>query len=274
MLVSTPIGNLGDLAPRAAAALREADAVLCEDTRVTRTLLASQGIGTRMISLHEHNESARIAGLLDEMRAGRRFVLVSDAGSPVIADPGFRLVRAAIEAGLSVSAIPGPNAALTALALSGLPPHPFLFLGFLPPKSAARRTALAAVADAEAAGLAATVVFYEAPHRLAATLGDCLAVLGDREAAIGRELTKRFEEVLRGRLTALVERFREAPPRGEVTVVLQGMKPEAPAPESVDDALRAALAEGSVRDAADRIARAFGLKRRTVYERALRLRDG
>jgi 16S rRNA (cytidine1402-2'-O)-methyltransferase len=273
VLVSTPIGNLGDLSPRAVAALRESDIILCEDTRVTAPLLALNGIGTRLQPLHDHNEAGRTEPLIAAMRGGRRFALVSDAGAPLIADPGYRLVRATIAAGLSVSAVPGPNAAVMALALSGLPPHPFLFMGFLPPRSSARRAVLGRVQGAERAGLNATLIFYEAPHRLVASLDDCLAVLGDRPAAVGRELTKRFEEVRRDGLLGLAAHFRTVAPRGEITLVI------GPAPEHVtsdtelDDALLKALETMSIKDAAASVSRNLDLPRKQVYARALTLRQ-
>jgi 16S rRNA (cytidine1402-2'-O)-methyltransferase len=172
VLVSTPIGNLGDMTPRGRAALAQADLVLAEDTRHTARLLAAFGITARLQPLHDHNEERRIAPLLEMLRQGRRIALVSDAGTPLLSDPGFRLVRAAIAAGLPVGATPGPNAAITALTLSGLPPQPFLFLGFPPPRPAARRAAFGTLRAAERAGLAATLIWHEAPHRLAETLDD------------------------------------------------------------------------------------------------------
>lgn len=272
MLVSTPIGNLRDLSPRAVEALRDADMILCEDTRVTAPMLKVNGIVTRLQSLHDHNEQARAAPLIEAMLAGKRFALVSDAGAPLIADPGYRLVRAAIDAGLVVSAIPGPNAAVTALALSGLPPHPFLFMGFLPSRSSARRTALERLAAAERAGLSATLIFYEAPHRLAACLTDCAAVLGDRSAAIGRELTKRFEEVRRDRLAALAAYYQKVAPRGEITLVIEPAPDHVASETELDEALKEALVRMSIKDAAASVARDLGLPRRQVYARALSLK--
>lgn len=272
MLVSTPIGNLGDLSARALDALRTADIILCEDTRVTAPMLKLNGIVTRLQSFHDHNEESRTAALIEAMHQGRRFALVSDAGAPLIADPGYRLVRAAIEAGVSVSAVPGPNAALMALALSGLPPHPFLFVGFLPPKSAARRAALERLAAAEHAGLNATLIFYEAPHRLAACLEDCAAVLGDRPAAVARELTKRFEEIRREGLSALADHYATKPPRGEITLVI-GPAPEAVVSDAdLDAALHEAMTRMSIKDAAAAVARDLGRPRRQVYARALSLK--
>ncbi|MHB1303140.1 MAG: 16S rRNA (cytidine(1402)-2'-O)-methyltransferase [Acidiphilium sp.] len=272
VLVSTPIGNLGDLAPRALAALRDADIILCEDTRVTAPMLALNGIGTRLQALHDHNEQGQTMPLVEAMRGGRRFALVSDAGAPLIADPGYRLVRAAIEAGLAVSAVPGPNAAIMALALSGLPPYPFLFMGFLPPRSTARRTTLESLVAIERAGLSATVIFFEAPHRLAQTLADCADVLGDRPAAVARELTKRYEEVRRGGLVTLAAHYRETVPRGEITLVIGPAPPSVASAADLDTALGTALKTMSVKEAATTVARELGLGRRQVYARALSLR--
>ena len=273
MLVATPIGNMGDLSPRALAALRGADAILCEDSRVTGPMLARQGVGTSLVPLHDHNEGATTPRLVERLLGGARLALVSDAGTPLVSDPGYRLVRAAIEAGVAVSAVPGPNAALTALTLSGLPPHPFLFLGFLPPKEAARAAELARLAAAERAGLRATLVFYEAPHRLAPMLAALAEGLGQRPAAVARELTKRFEEVRRGSLAELAAHYADHAARGEVAVVV-GPAPEEAAPEAdvLDARLRAAMAGGaSLRDAAAMVATATGLPRRQVYNRALEL---
>lgn len=276
VLVSTPIGNLTDLSQRALKALRDADFILCEDTRVTAPMLRLNGIATKLKSLHDHNEFARTAPLIDAMRAGQRFALVSDAGSPLIADPGYRLVRATIDAGLALTAVPGPNAAVMALALSGLPPHPFLFMGFLPPRSTARRTALTRLAGAERAGLNPTLIFYEAPHRLAACLADCAAVLGNRPAAVARELTKRFEEVRRDSLEALASHYRSTAPRGEITLII-GPAAEAPHAASdaeIDTALRDVLTRMTIKDAAATVAHELSLPRRQVYARALSLRRG
>jgi 16S rRNA (cytidine1402-2'-O)-methyltransferase len=269
VLISTPIGNLGDLTPRGRDALATADLVLCEDTRHTARLLAAIGVGTRVEALHEHNEDARIPHVLAALRAGRRVALVSDAGTPLISDPGYRLVRAAIAAGLPVTAIPGPNAAVTALVLSGLPPLPFLVLGFPPPRQAARRAAFGVLRAAEHAGLSATLIWHEAPHRLRETLADMAAAFGDRPAAVARELTKRFEEVRRGSLLDLARHYGDESARGEITVLVG--PPAEQDPEDLDGQLRAALAAHSVKDAAALVTAATGLPRRLVYERALAL---
>ena len=205
---------------------------------------------------------------------GRRVALLSDAGTPLLSDPGYRLVRAAIAAGLPVTALPGANAAVLALVLSGLPPQPFLFAGFPPPRQAARRAMLARLRAAERAGLSATLLFYEAPHRLAETLADLAAVFGTRPAAVARELTKRFEEVRRGPLPDLAAHYAEQPARGEITVVVGPPAEEAPDEADLDARLRAALATRSVKQAVAQVAAETGLPRRQVYARALALNAG
>ncbi|MCC6720002.1 MAG: 16S rRNA (cytidine(1402)-2'-O)-methyltransferase [Acetobacteraceae bacterium] len=271
VLVSTPIGNLGDISGRAVASLRAADLVLCEDTRTTARLLSAHAISARTAALHEHNEDARIAEVLAMLRAGRVVALVSDAGTPLVSDPGYRLVRAAIAAGLPVTGVPGANAALLALTLSGLPPQPFLFLGFSPPRRAARLAAYAPVRAAERAGLAATLIWYEAPHRLAEMLADLLQAFGDRPAAVARELTKRFEEVHRDGLAALAAHYATHAARGEVCVLLGPAPAEAAAEADVDALLRAALAGHRLKEAVAQVTAATGLPRKQVYARALAL---
>jgi 16S rRNA (cytidine1402-2'-O)-methyltransferase len=271
VLVSTPIGNLGDLSTRARAVLATCDLILCEDTRHTGRMLAAMEIRTRTESLHEHNEDARIEMVLSRLRTSETIALVSDAGTPLVSDPGYRLVRAAIAAGLPVTAIPGPNAAVTALILSGLPPLPFLFLGFPPPKRAARRAAFSGLRAAERAGLSSTLIWYEAPHRLLETLVDLRGVFGDRSAAVARELTKRFETVERGKVSVLTELFSRQPARGEITILVG--PPETEDPEDLDGRLRTALATQTVKDAAALVSTATGLPRKLVYARALQIYD-
>ncbi len=270
MLVSTPIGNLGDMTLRGLEFLRRADLVLCEDTRMTARLLTHYGITTHTAPLHEHNESARIPELLDRLRRGERLALVSDAGTPLVSDPGYRLVRAAIAEGFSVQSAPGANAATTALILSGLPPHPYLFMGFAAPKQGARRTGFAKLRAAERAGLSATLVFYEAPHRLAETLQDMALDFGDRPAAVARELTKRFEEVRRDALPALAAHYATHEARGEICIVV-GPAPEEAAAD-FDALLQAALMTESVREAVAAVVEATGLPRKQVYARALAMK--
>ena len=271
-LVATPIGNLDDISPRALATLAGADAVLCEDTRVTSKLLARHGISITLWPLHDHNEEAQLPRLLAQLHKGARLVLVSDAGTPLMSDPGFRLVRAAIAAGVPVYGIPGANAAVLALILSGLPPHPFMFVGFLPAKAGARDAELARFKAMEQAGLSATLVFYEAPHRAAETLAALAASLGEtRPAALARELTKRFEEVRRGSLADLAQGALDDPPRGEVVLLVGPAPNEAMGQASLDDALAVAMGAMTLRDAAASVALAQGLPRKSVYARALEL---
>ncbi|MBV9551784.1 MAG: 16S rRNA (cytidine(1402)-2'-O)-methyltransferase [Alphaproteobacteria bacterium] len=264
-LVATPIGNLGDITLRALWVLRSADRILCEDTRVTGRLLAHFGIDTPLRPYHDHNAERARPDVLAALRRGETLALVSDAGTPLVSDPGYKLVCAAIAEGVPVTAAPGVSAATAALILSGLPPDRFLFAGFLPVRSHARRAALAAWREIEA-----TLLFYEGPSRLAACLTDMAEILGDRPAAIGRELTKLHEEVRRGKLVGLAGDYRDRPAvRGEIVIVVG--PPAAPAADlaAVDAQLDRLLAEGSVRDAAAALAAGTGLPRRNAYERAL-----
>jgi 16S rRNA (cytidine1402-2'-O)-methyltransferase len=216
LVVATPIGNLGDLSARARQSFEQADRVACEDTRHTGRLLARLGIKRPLVSLHEHNERRRVPRLIEALEEGEVIALASDAGTPLVSDPGFLLVRAAVERGIRVEPIPGPSALLAALVASGLPPHPFTFCGFPPPKQGKRRTFYGRFAE-----LGHTLVVYESPHRLLASLEDALEVLGDRPAALGQELTKLYEEVLHGRLSEILEILRERPNlKGEFVLVL------------------------------------------------------
>ena len=267
-LVATPIGNAADITLRALDLLRGADLVACEDTRLTGRLLQRYGIAAKLTPYHEHNAERVRPALLARLREGARVALVSDAGTPLVSDPGYKLVAAAIAEALPVTAAPGPSAALTALLLSGLPPDRFLFAGFLPSRSAARRSALR-----ELAAVPATLIFYESPQRLPESLADMAALLGDRPACVARELTKLYEEVRRDRLAALAAHYAETgPPKGEI-VVVTGPPGAAPEPEAADlDALlREALATMRLREAAAHVAAATGLPRRRVYARALDL---
>ena len=266
VVVATPIGNLGDLSPRAAEALRDADLVAAEDTRRTRTLLEHIGATTPMTSYHEHNEQTRTASLLDRVEAGETVVVVSDAGTPGMADPGFRLVHEAVERGLLVEAVPGPNAAIHALVLSGLPLDRFTFEGFLPRKGGARSRRLA-----ELAAEPRTMIFYVAPHRADDDLAAMVEAFGDRPAAIARELTKLHEEVIRGTLSELAEHAASQGVRGEVTVVVGGAPPAEPPDEAdVVAQVQQLVAAGSSRkDAVATVAGATGLGRRTVYQAVL-----
>jgi 16S rRNA (cytidine1402-2'-O)-methyltransferase len=219
-VVATPIGNLGDLSPRAREALAEADVIACEDTRRTGQLCAQLGIKRRLFSLHEHNERQRLPRLLAELEAGATVAVVSDAGTPLVSDPGYLLVREAIAAGVVVEPIPGPSALLAALVASGLPPHPFTFAGFPPPKTGKRRRFYESFGP-----LGHTLVFFESPHRLVPSLEDAAAVLGDRPAALGRELTKLHEEILRGSLSQLAATMAARPSiKGELVLVVGGYR--------------------------------------------------
>lgn len=268
---------MGDLSPRAMAALKAADAVLCEDSRTTGAMLARLGIAQRLLALHDHNEAAELPRILEMLRQGQKLALVSDAGTPLVSDPGFRLTRAAIAEGLPVSAIPGPNAAVMALVLSGLPPEPFLFEGFLPPRASARQAALGRLIALEQAGLAASMIFYEAPHRLAESLADMAMAFGaERPAAVAREMTKRFEEVRRNSLGMLAAHYANAEARGEICIVVGPAAAEAAVGDAeVTAQLRAALEGGlSVKDAAEAVSKATGRKRRDIYRQALELLAG
>ena len=270
-VVSTPIGNLKDISFRALGVLAAADAVLAEDTRVTRTLMAHYGITTPLVAYHEHSTEAVRERMIHRLGEGQALALVSDAGTPLVSDPGYRLVQAAIAAGLPVTPIPGPSAVLSALVVSGLPTDRFFFEGFLPAKSGARRTRLEALA-----AIPGTLMLFEAPHRLPEMLADAAAALGgERPAVVARELTKLFETVRRGLLGELSALFAaEGPPKGEVVVLIGPGPAEAPGPEpdaGLDEKLAAALARHSIKDAAALVAEETGLKRRDVYARALAL---
>ncbi|WP_299391667.1 16S rRNA (cytidine(1402)-2'-O)-methyltransferase [Pelagibius sp.] len=267
-LVATPIGNLGDITLRALEVLRRADRIACEDTRTTRKLLNAHGITTKTTAYHDHSGPGARAALLDAIRAGRAVALVSDAGTPLVSDPGYKLVRDAIAEDLPVTSLPGPAAPVAALQLSGLPSDRFFFGGFLPAKSGARRRILQ-----DLRGLEASLIFFESAARLAASLADMAEVLGERPAAIARELTKLHEELRRGPLPVLAAHYAEAgPPRGEIVVVI-GPPEDAAGAEAfdLDAALRDALQRTSLRDAAASVAAASGLPKRRVYARALEL---
>ncbi|MDH4144992.1 MAG: 16S rRNA (cytidine(1402)-2'-O)-methyltransferase [Acidimicrobiia bacterium] len=273
VLVATPIGNLGDLSARAGAELARADAIACEDTRRTGALLAHLGIrGTPLLTVNDHTEAGQISPVMDRLRRGERVVLVSDAGTPAISDPGARLVRAAARGGFEVLDVPGPCAAISALVRSGLPTARFCFEGFLPRKPGARAQRLEALA-----GEARTMVFYEAPHRAVRTLEDLASAFGpQRGVAVARELTKLYEEVWRSSLADALTWARERPPRGEFVLVVEGAPPDGPPDEAtVAAALDQALAGGgSVKDAATEVARELGIPRREAYELAVARRAG
>lgn len=272
-LVSTPIGNLEDITHRAIRLLSEVDVIACEDTRHTQKLLNHYGISTRTISYHEHNERERAAELLDQLQRGSDVAVVSDAGTPAISDPGFRLARLAIENGITVVPVPGPSALITALVASGLPSDEFFFGGFLPARSGARRERLS-----EFRSIPATLIFYEGPHRIAATLKDAREILGEREAVVARELTKMHEEIARGRLSELATRFSSAEhARGEMVLIID--RSEIPVEPETDGAAEKAVASIAAlvaelenagldhRAALKKAARELGLSRDEAYRR-------
>ena len=268
-IVATPIGNLRDITLRALDVLREADLIACEDTRVFAKLASHYGIAAPTVAYSDATQDAAEPRIVRALAAGKRVALVSDAGMPLISDPGYRLVRAALAGDHVVTSAPGASAVPLALALSGLPTDRFFFGGFLPAKEGERRRAIAS-----AAAVPATLVFFEAPHRLAASLVDLADLLGPRPAAIARELTKLFEEVRRGPLTELARHYGLHPEvKGEIAMVIGPPgESEAPAAERLDAALCLAMAGASVKDAAAEVAARYGLKRRDVYARALELK--
>jgi 16S rRNA (cytidine1402-2'-O)-methyltransferase len=266
-VVATPIGNLGDITFRALATLAAANAVIAEDTRVSKTLLAHYGIATPLVAYHEHNAAVIRPHLLARLESGAALALISDAGTPLVSDPGFKLVAEAIEKGVPVTAAPGPSAVLAALVVAGLPTDRFFFEGFLPHKSGARRQRAAALK-----AVPGTLVLFESPRRLAESLEDLAAVLGDRQAAMCRELTKRFETVRRGSLSELARQFAaEPPPKGELVLVIAPPGEAEAAHDDLDARIEAALAKHSIKDAAAIVAGETGLPRRKVYARALEI---
>jgi 16S rRNA (cytidine1402-2'-O)-methyltransferase len=273
-VISTPIGNLGDLSPRARDELAAAELVAAEDTRRTGQLLTTLGLSRPLVSLHEHNERERIDELLEKLRAGARIALVSDAGTPLLSDPGFELVRRVSQEGMSVVAVPGPSAITAALSIAGLPTERFSFEGFLPARLGERRARVA-----ELAGETRTLVFFEAPHRIAESLEDMAAGFGAaRRAAVARELTKVFETVYRGTLAELAAQARSDSnfTRGEITVVVEGAPPAemGAGGAALDATLIVLLSELAPSKAAALAARLTGAKRNDAYARALELSKG
>ncbi len=267
-IVATPIGNLSDLSPRAAATLAAADLIAVEDSRVTAKLLRHIGVKRPMAPYHDHNADAVRPGLIARM-ASEAIALVSDAGTPLISDPGYKLVRDARAAGIAVTTIPGPSAVIAALTLAGLPTDRFAFLGFLPAKAKARDTAIAEAA----AFFRGSLVFYESGPRLAATLAALKDGLGDREAAVAREISKRFEETVTGTLAELAARYADAPPKGEIVIVVGPPGEAEPASaQDIDAALREALTRLTPSRAAAEVAARLGLPKRDIYARAQQLK--
>ena len=267
-IVATPIGNLGDLTARAAEVLKGADLIAAEDTRVTAGLLRHLGVKRPMTPYHDHNADAVRPGLVARL-GSEAVALVSDAGTPLISDPGFKLVRDARAAGHAVTTLPGPCAAIAALTLAGLPTDRFFFLGFLPAKQGAKVSAIA-----EVAAIRATLILYESGHRLGATLAALAEGLGEREAAVAREISKKFEECVTGTLSELAARYADAPPKGEIVVIVAppGEAPPASA-EDADAALAEALTRLPVSKAAGEVAKRLGLDRRELYARAMEMKQ-
>lgn len=264
-LVATPIGNLSDITLRALELLAGADVIACEDTRVTRKLTERYGIATPLTPYHEHNAAQTRPKLLARLAEGQAVALVSDAGTPLISDPGYKLVREASEAGHMVTASPGPSAVLTALSVAALPTDRFFFEGFLPPKQGARQKRIAALAN-----IPATLVLFEGGSRVAAALADLASALGARAATICRELTKLHEEIKRGDLTTLARDYAKGrETRGEFVIVIAPPESDEGRVDDLDDLLRGALARVSVKEAVAEVATATGLPRREVYQRAL-----
>ena len=266
-IVATPIGNLSDLSPRAAAILAAADLIAVEDSRVTAKLLHHIGTKRTMTPYHDHNADRVRPGLIAQMR-DKAVALVSDAGTPLISDPGYKLVRDAHAAGVRVTTIPGPSAAIAALTLAGQPTDRFAFFGFLPPKAGARATAIA-----EASGFDGTLVFYESGPRLGAALAALRDGLGERDAAVVREISKTFEETVTGTLAELVDRYAATAPKGEIVIVVGPPGEEAPVGEAdIDAALQEAMTRLSPSRAAAEVAERLGVPKRAVYERAQQLK--
>jgi 16S rRNA (cytidine1402-2'-O)-methyltransferase len=268
--VATPIGAARDITLRALDILAGADVLAAEDTRTLRHLMEMHGValnGRMVLAYHDHNGDQMRPRLIEALKAGKSVAYASEAGTPLVADPGFQLARAAIDEGLTVLAAPGPSALLCALSVSGLPTDRFFFAGFLPPKSAARKTSLRDLAQ-----VPGSIIFYESPRRIDACLRDMIETLGpNRQAAICRELTKRFEEILRGTLADLSESLAGRDLKGEIVVVVDRADPVPASAQTVEDALREALKTQSSKDAAAQVAQAFGLTRRDLYQLALSL---
>lgn len=260
-VAATPIGNLGDVSRRLADTLAGADEVLCEDSRVSGRLLSALGIEAKLKPYHDHNGAQVRPGILAALADGARIALISDAGTPLISDPGYKLVAEARAQGTAIFAVPGPCAAIAALSIAGAPTDRFSFLGFLPPKQGARQRALS-----EVKARAETLVFYETGPRLGKMLADVAEVMGDRPVLIARELTKLHEETVAGTAAELAARYAEAPPKGEIVVVLPAQAPAAPDDADVDALMEEALTRLSLKDAAEEVAAMTGRRKRELYQ--------
>lgn len=270
-LVATPIGNLGDISARAVNVLTAADTIACEDTRNTKKLLTLLGIiNKNLIAYHEHNADKMRPQVLERLRNNELVALVSDAGTPLVSDPGYRLVQDCIEQNIYVTAVPGASAVLTALQLSGLPCHRFLFEGFLPPKTTARKKELSLLAD-----IPATLIFYESPQRLEETLQDIAAVLGDRQIAVVREITKKFEQTVRGSCLQVLENYQKNGfPKGEIVIVVSPAEQKTFSSDEIKTHLKNALKTMSVKEAAAFVSEKTGESRKTIYQMALEIKNG
>lgn len=267
-IVATPIGNLADITLRALATLARADVIYCEDTRHSRHLLTHFGISRPLRPYHEHNADEQRPRILADLAQNRRISLISDAGTPLISDPGYKLVRDCITQGHAVTTMPGASAVLTSLAVAGLPTDTFMFAGFLPARSGARQSRIA-----ELASIPATLVFFEAPTRLAETLSDLASGLGDRPAVVARELTKLHEDVLRGSLSSLTAIFSQSPPKGEIVILVGAPTDEAVSDELITAALADALGQMSLRDAARIVSDRLSVPKARVYDLGLKIRS-
>lgn len=269
-LVATPIGNLGDISARAVDVLKSADLIACEDTRNTQKLLTLLGIGgKKLTAYHNFNAEKACPKILEHLQNDEMIALVSDAGTPLVSDPGYKLVRKCVDNGIYVTSVPGACAFLTALQLSGLPSHRFLFQGFLPPKTTARKKELT-----ELSRVPATLIFYESPQRLEETLTDMLEILGNRFAAVVREITKKFEQTVRGTFTDLLDGYTQnGYPKGEIVIVVEPPATEKAAPVEIDALLNQALLTMRVKDAAAFVAEQTGESKKNLYQRALDLQN-
>lgn len=260
-VAATPIGNLGDVSARLRSTLAAADGVLCEDTRVTGKLLKALGVDAPLRPYHDHNGAAVRPRILEDLSAGKALVLVSDAGTPLIADPGFKLVKEAREAGISVFSVPGPSAVVAALSIAGVPTDHFSFHGFLPPKSAARQSRLAALKDRDE-----TLIFYETGPRLGAALADLVTAMGDVPVVVARELTKLHEEVVSDVAQTLADRYQDTPPKGEIVLIIPPRAPTEWSDEAVGSLMAEALETMSLKDASASVALQTGRKKRDLYQ--------
>ena len=269
-IVATPLGNLKDITVRALEILHSVDLILCEDTRVSRTLLMHYSVSAPLKALHDYNESKLIPSLLVQVQEGKRLALISDAGTPLISDPGYKLVRAALTAGLFITGLPGPSAVINALVLSGLPTHRFFFAGFLPAKSASRVKDLDNLKK-----IPGTLIFYESPQRLKETLQDLQHCFSMREIVVVREMTKKFEEIIRGSLKMVTDHFQESQPRGEIVLLVAPPSEEENLwdDETLEKGLRTALKTLSLKDAVQEISLFSGISRKHIYEKALKIQE-